>query len=298
MKLKKLGTIALIVLTLLVLSACTSDTQQTDAVNTTEASTSSTEIEEATEATSNPDRIIVIKDPELEKIIREQIGKPEGDITALDMEMVYSINIDFKEYPVYEIDGLEYAVNLNDFSFRYGNLKSLDAVAELKNITYLTISYSTLEQMPPVFDTPLLSRINFIETNVSDMTFLSNVPVESASLVRSGITSIDFLNGWDMLVDINLSDNAITDVTPLEGKIKLVDLNLHKNMVEDISVFESLTSLELLNISYNKISNISPIMQLKNLKELIAYEELDKKIIDRGMLNALIDKGVLVEYHK
>lgn len=298
MKLKKWGTIALIVFTLVVLSACTSNTQQTDAVNATEATTSSAEMEEATEATSNPDRTIVIKDPELEKIIREQIGKPEGDITALDMEMVYSIGIDFDEYPVYEIDGLEHAVNLNDFSFSNGKLKSLDALSGLKNITYLTFSYSTLEEMPSEFDTPLLSRINFIETNVSDLSFLSKVPVESASIDDCGVTSIEFLRGWDKLVDINLSYNAITDVTPLEGKINLVDLNLHKNMVEDISVFESLTSLELLNISYNKISNISPIMQLKNLKELIAYEELDKKIIDRGMLNALIDKGVLVEYHK
>ena len=80
------------------------------------------------------DQVVIIKDPGLEKIIREQIEKPEGDITIGDMEMLYSISINYEETPVAEIDGLEYALNLNDFSFRNGILKSLNPVGKLKNM--------------------------------------------------------------------------------------------------------------------------------------------------------------------
>ena len=58
------------------------------------------------------------------------------------------------------------------------------------------------------------------------------------------------------------------------------------------------SALERLNISYNHVTNLEPIMTLPALRELTAYEELDKKIIDRGQIETLITRGVVVDYHK
>jgi len=300
----QLLTLILLILILLTITACSSGTPDDESMTeketiTTGAKSIDETMEETTAMTASPEEVVTIKDPELEKMIRLAIDKPEGDITALDMEGVYSINIDYKEYPVREIDGLEYAIYLGDFSYRYGELKSLDPIKDLQNITYMTISYGTVDEAPATFNTKMLSRINFTETNVSDYSFLSQLTeVTSATFIRNGISSIEFLKGWDKIETLDLSTNEIKDVTPLEGKINLTDLTLHQNQIEDISVFETLSSLVYLNISYNNISNIAPIMQLPNLEELRAYEELDKKIIDRGLLEALIAKGLTVDYHK
>ena len=305
MRYKRLLWSLLLTLILLTITACSSGTSNDESPDTMTTEPKAIKetmvetLEASTAMAASPDEVITIKDPELEKMIRLAIDKPEGDITALDMEMVYSINIDYKEYPVREIDGLEYAIYLGDFSYRYGELKSLDPINDLQNITYMTISYSTVDEAPAEFNTEMLSRINFTETNVSDFSFLSKLTeVTSATFIRNGITSIDFLKDWESLENLDLSTNAVKDVTPLKDKVHLTDLTLHQNQVEDISVFETLSSLVYLNISYNNISNIAPIMQLPHLEELRAYEELDKKIIDRGMLEALIAKGLTVDYHK
>lgn len=292
---KIIAGIVLVFLILFVAGCSSSDSNNSD---TTEVTMTQGEIE-TTPVESAQDETVVIKDSELEQMIRNNIGKPEGDITVSDMEMLYSLNIDYRENPVYEIDGLEYAINLGDFSYRYGALKALDPIAELKNITYLNISYSTVEDKPKNFHMPLLSRISFIETNLSDLDFLSELTeVTSANFTRSGVVSTAFLENWTKLEELNLSENEIEDISPLEGKVNLTDLTLHMNKVEDISALETVTSLERLNISYNEVSNIDPIMQLDSLEELTAYEDLDKKIIDRGLLQALEDKGVLVEFHE
>ncbi|HSN66558.1 MAG TPA: leucine-rich repeat domain-containing protein, partial [Fusibacter sp.] len=149
------------------------------------------------------------------------------------------------------------------------------------------------------FETPALDRISFIDTNISDFDFLKGATAATdVSFTSCGITSIAFMKDWMALESINLDDNNINDLSPLEGKTQIIYLSLHKNDVESIEALSSLTALEALNISYNKISNIEPIMQLEALTEFTAYEELDKRIIDRGLLESLEGKGVLVEYHK
>lgn len=296
MKVKKCLIGTLLGLIILAVTGCS--TRDTNEIETFEEETSVGMATSASEETQ-PDEIVIIKDIHLEEMIRDQIGKPEGELTTLDMEMVYSLNIDYREYPVYEIDGLEYAIYLGDFSYRYGALKSLSPIAELENLTYLNISYSTIEEIPKTFKTILLSRLSFIETNVNALDFLSELTnITNAHLTRSGITSIGFLENWDKVEELNLSENEIEDISPLEGKKSLTRLTLHKNKVEDISVLETLEALEILNISYNEVANISPIMQLEFLQEFTAYEDLDQKIIDRGLLQALEYKGVRVQYHE
>lgn len=114
---------------------------------------------------------ISFNDKALESVIRDQISKPDGDILAADMESVYSVNIDFRKKPVSDISGLEYAYNLHDFSFSHGTLKSLDPIRLAPKLAYLSISYADVSDMPALFKTPVLERINFIDTNVSNYDF-------------------------------------------------------------------------------------------------------------------------------
>ncbi|MDH8679451.1 hypothetical protein QE109_14930 [Fusibacter bizertensis] len=240
---------------------------------------------------------ITIKDPVLEQMIREQLDKPEGELTTLDMEMLYSININYEKNPVNEISGLEYAVNLNDFSFSRGTLKSLNPVVNLQNLFYLNVSYAEISDPIADFDAPALERVGFIETNVAEYDFLKNLTAVSSIIVTDcNLSDIGFMQNWENLTDVYLTYNAISDLEPLRGKDSIISLNIHMNNVVSIDALSTLTNLQSLNISYNHVADITPIMQLTKLIELTAYEELDQKIIDRGLLENLRSTGIAVQY--
>ena len=253
----------------------------------------------ATVSVTASDEVVVIRDSVLEAIIREKIGKPEGDILASDMANLYSLNINCEDTPVTQLDGLEYAVNLYDFSYRYGELKSLSPIANCQTLFYLTVSYSTVDEATADFNTPALERVNFIDTNISDFTFLRNAAaMTSVSFVRCDITSIAFLANIEGLVDVDLSENNISDISPLSGKIQMTRVGLDKNEIADLDALASCIELNDINISYNHVTNLEPIMQLPALNQLTAYEDLDQKIIDRTQIQTLIDRGVTVDYHE
>lgn len=250
---------------------------------------------------NDPNKVVEFKDSELEKLVRAKLDKAEGDILVSDMEELYSLNINNQETPVKDLTGLEYAVNLNDFSYRYGeDLKSLDPVSKLQNLTYMTVSYSTLASPPTtIFDTPLLARVNFIQTEVGSGDFLKNLTaMTDLTMSDTGLTSIEFVKNMDKLERLGLEYNSISDITPVKNKHSLTSINLHKNQVVDISALETCEELEYINISYNHVQDISCLYDLENLEELRAYEDLDKKIINRSQIQALISSGVEVNYHE
>ncbi len=244
-------------------------------------------------------KVVKIKDIGLEKIVREKVEKLEGDLLVSDMKLLTSLNIDNKKTPVYEIDGLEYAVNLSDFSYRYGTLKSLNPIKSNSKLFYMVISYSKVEQTPDLFNTPVLESVSIIETNLSDCDFLKESKnIINLNLIRSGLTKIEFITNMNNLENLDLSTNSISDISSIKNKTKLTRIVLHQNEVSNIDVLSTCIALEEVNISYNYVSNIKPLSELKNLKEITAYEALDKKIIDRGQIGEFINKGVSVDYHK
>jgi len=264
------------------------------------ASAESVESTESTAYVSEPvsDEVVVIADPVLEQLVRDKIGKSEGDILASDMANLYSLNINNQETPVAKLDGMEYAVNLSDFSYRYGELESLSPIANCRELSYLNVSYSTVAQSPVDFNTPVLERVGFTDTAIPDFSFLQNVTsMTNVTFSQCEITSIAFLENSAGLEEVNLSDNSIADLNPLSGKIELTSLRFDKNEVTDLDPLSSCIKLNYINISYNHVTNLAPIMQLADLQEVRAYEELDQRIIDRAQIQALIDRGITVDYH-
>lgn len=295
-KKKILIIIATFLTALFLLSACTSTQDDQNDADVSE--------DNAKAQSANSSEKVEIKDAELEKLIRKQIDKPEGDILVEDMETLSQLSIKYDEYPIYELDGLEYASNLYAISYyggseHNGKIKSIAPIASLQSLEYLSISYSQVEEGPPEFDTPLLDRVSFIDTNVSDFAFLKNVTsITQFTATDCGATSIDFLSNMNELESVNVEYNSISDLSALSGKTKLASLNLQDNQVNDISVLAGCTSLDYLVISYNNITTLSPLYDLENLSEVRAYEEIGKKKIDQASIDNLINAGVSVMYHE
>jgi internalin A len=243
------------------------------------------------------DKVIHIKDLELEKLIREEINKPDGELLMSDMALIEDIYIDFTENPVYEIEGLEYAINLEIFCFSNGTLKSLNPISQSKKLYFLDISYAEVEDQIEIFDIPVLENVGFIDVNVSDYSFLMNSN-EITNLIISGcnIENIDFIVNMDKLKVLILDYNRISDIKSLEGKQFLEWLNLHVNEITEIEALSTCESLVNLNLSYNNLTNIESLFNLENLEELLIYEELDYRLISRESIKKMQDKGVDVSY--
>ena len=253
---------------------------------------------------SDMSQVVTIKDANLEALVREQIGVPEGDITVEDMQMLYGLSLKYDEVPVYELDGLEYAYNMYFISYYGGSehnavLKSLAPLAKLPLLEYISVSYATVEEAPPLFETPVMDRASFIDLNLTDFGFLSGCTGMTQLTVAScGISSIEFVRGMNGIERLDIDRNKIKDISPVEGKTKLTSIDLQDNEITDIGALASCTSLESVIISYNFITTLSPLYDLPNLTEVRAYENIGEKKIDQGSIDNLVADGVEVYYHE
>lgn len=86
-----------------------------------------------------------------------------------------------------------------------------------------------------------------------------------------GIDSIESIEGiqyFTQLQNLNLYSNQISDISPLSGLINLTQLGLQINQISDISPISGLTNLTTLDLIANQISDISPLSGLTNLTTL------------------------------
>ncbi len=235
--------------------------------------------------------------PELERIVREQVGKMEGDLLSEDLQYLSSLRI--WEVDVSSFDGLEYAVNLDSVSIGHSMVPELGSLGDLPNLTYLNISYSEVTE-PLVFQYPKsLTRVSFIDTQLQDLDFMKGmVNLESLTLSRVGISDITPLQSMAKLQTLRMDDNAIVDLEPLRGKPDLVSLNLQGNEVMDIGPLADLTALEELVLSYNPVTNLQPLENLNGLKELVIYKDHDVKHLILDQVRLLEQKGIQVQYHE
>jgi len=296
--------IVCVFMVILIVSGCGGEEQkdakkdQNDTLQVMDETSSAGDLEK--DVSDESDKVVHIKDVALEKLIRETIHKETGDISLLDMLDINRISINYEEYPVYELDGLEYATNLENFSYRGGKLKSLKPILNNEEVYYLGVSYSEVEETNiEKINMPNLEKVSFIDTNLQDFSFLKEaIRIKGISISESELKSIDFLQDMKDLEECYLPNNEISDIASLENKENLTTLNLQSNMVTDISPLASCENLYDLTLSYNLFEDISPLFELNNLAHVSLYEEIATPLINKKEIERLIETGVYVEYHE
>ena len=82
---------------------------------------------------------------------------------------------------------------------------------------------------------------------------------------EQNITTLDGLEYFQSLSDLDLAFNSISDITPLTNLTQLNNLNLKGNNISDVNALSGLTNLNNLIIDYNSITSIDCLSQLTNL---------------------------------
>ena len=257
-----------------------------------------------------PGAAVHIPDPNLRAVITEALGKaPDASITV--EEIATLTHLAAPGMDIQNLEGLQFAANLEDLNLRGNPLSDLSPLSRLTTLKEVKFSGESLSDLSPLASLMNLEGVGFWETSISDLSPLAGLtklrwlefkvsPV-SDLLPLAGLTNLKRLEtyaskdlnllplkGLMGLVNLTIANSGVSDVSPLAGLINLERLNLEANRrISNISALASLRNLEYLDLGTNKIVDVSPLAGLSNLERL----RLERNnILDISPLDRLHEK--------
>ena len=182
---------------------------------------------------------INIPDPNLEKVIRETIAKPVGDIYESDLRGLTALNA--SSQAIANLDGLEYCTNLTHLYLGGNQIIAISPLSDLTSLTHLYLGGNQIIDISSLSDLTSLTELNLCNNNV----FFDDISPLS-----------DLTN----LTHLYLNNNYISDISPLSSLTNLTELDLQFNSISDISPLSGLTSLRYLSLGGNEIIDIKPLV--------------------------------------
>ena len=114
-----------------------------------------------------------------------------------------------------------------------------------------------------------------IEQSAEYITEDDALKAKELSLDSSSINSIEGLEKFKSLTNLDLGFNQISDLTPLTSLTNLTELALRKNQISDIAPLTNLSKLTNLYLNSNKIFELTPLTNLTKLTNLmLGYNQI------------------------
>jgi Leucine-rich repeat (LRR) protein len=234
--------------------------------------------------------VVVFNDSNLEQAVRDALSKPTGDI--LDTDMATLTSFVAQKDSIFDLTGLEYAINLRDLFLDDNLIVDLTPLESLDTLDYLGLYRNNISNISSLQYLTNLSWINLSINQINDITALqyltnlqnlalSNNPIDNFSSLENlinlkvlhlnllGISDISMIQNLTNLESLYLESNLISDISYLQNLNNLKLLFISSNSISDISPLQNITSLDNLKLSYNQIYDISPLQYLPNLVQLL-----------------------------
>ena len=232
-------------------------------------------------------------DANLEKMVREALGRPQGRLILKDvasLSRIWAIN-----KSIVSLVGLENCTALQSLSLIRNQIVDLTPLANLNNLQSLRLSSNQIVDLTPLANLTHL-KVLTLETNqkLSDIRPLANLnnleelhlnnnyriadwgPLANLNNLQSlglnnTLADVEPLANLNNLQSLWLGSNHISDVTPLASLNNLRTLrtlSLYSNQIWDVKPLAKLTNLEILDLRYNQITEVGPLANLTNLERL------------------------------
>lgn len=188
-------------------------------------------------------KVVVFADPLLEAMVREAIGKPEGDITIEEASTVteLSLDIDYQQDPaegtqIRDISGLENFTSLESLGLHFHAISDISPLAGLTKLNSLSLGGNPVEDIEPLSGLTNLGWLTLLGCQAQDYTPLSNLTDLGGLLMEySTISDVSMLSGLTQLWRLGLSNTQVSDVSPLAGLTNLRQLQLAGCPITDYS---------------------------------------------------------------
>jgi internalin A len=193
-------------------------------------------------------------DHRLDKVVRDAIGKPCGDLVPEDVAELTSLDARYKF--IDRLDGIEKIVNLEELKLSQNSSIEISPISELYKLKKLELRMIMEGDESPI----LLS-------DISPLGGLINL--EELDIGQNRIEDIRALKDLVKMRRLKLDRNyVISDIMVITGMTELTYLELENNKIEKLDYMESLKKLKYVNISNNKLMDIQPLSQLVGLNSL------------------------------
>lgn len=144
----------------------------------------------------------------IEAAIRERLGKPEGELTAADLERVTSLSLS--------------GAGLSDIS----------ALAQLPKLRNLNLDYNEISDLSPLAGLVELEKLHLGSNQITDLSPLNNLTkLKFVPLFRNQISDLSPVASWTQAEHLALYCNPVSDLTPLHGLSQLKKVKLQGNPV-------------------------------------------------------------------
>ena len=206
-----------------------------------------------------------IPDPNLRAAIAEALGKaPDDPILTSEMATLTELVAGAWQIRIGDVTGLEEATNLTYLHISNTSTLGLSPLADLTNLTTLTLSKS-ISDLSSLADLTNLTALSLSPT--SDISPLSNLTNLTTLTLGGSISDLSPLADLINLTTLTFN-GSISDLSLLPNLTNLTALYIYNTLISDISPLASLTNLTALNLSANSATDISPLANLTNLTQL------------------------------
>ena len=187
-------------------------------------------------------------------------------------------------------------------------IQDLSPLARLGNLQRLTFTgnwndgaqpTSSIQDFTPIAGLTKLTRLDLVVTNVSDLSFLSNLKELRILRFFGDVTSEDFtdLAELENLEELRFSGTGLQSVSGVENLTKLRSLKIYDNSdtlyMEDLSALAGLTELQELRLDASGLKSFHGIENMTGLQEAEFYGD-DASFADVEPLRNLTSLQVLV----
>lgn len=205
------------------------------------------------------------EEPLMEQLIRNELGKENGEITDLDCEQISSLHISDYYLRTEDMDYEEYS------KLQFSTLNDLHY---FPNLTYIYMNRQTeISDFSPIGECWKVYSVDLNGCNVKEIDFIANLP---------------------NLTQLYLNNNNISDITPILECDQIRYLDISKNPIGNASEITVLENLSSLGFSTEQFEDMSIISQFDDLVEIDVYWKDEAELIE---LSKLMDiERLSIEY--
>ncbi|MCK4259668.1 MAG: leucine-rich repeat domain-containing protein [Halanaerobiales bacterium] len=206
-----------------------------------------------------------IVDPNLDKSVREVIGKPTGMLNSYDVDELYDLDASFME--IETLEGIQYVIALTLLNLNTTSISDISYLLRLTNLETLNLSSNAITDISPLFEMTKLIDLDLSNNQISDidsLIWLWERDLTNLNLSGNEIEDLSALAGFKSLETLQLNDNQISDITLLSEMTLLTELNIGGNQISDITVLEDfdLQYLTKLDLSNNELDDMDDLAWL------------------------------------
>lgn len=221
---------------------------------------------------------VVFEEPMIERAVRLQLGKPEGEsITRDDLLSVASLYI-FGDALIAKTEeelNTEAGRLFKSNRMREGPIRSLADLAKMPGLKHVFVCMQKITDISPLAVLTNLEVVDIKNNPITDISPLGKLEfLKRACLFDTRVTDLSPLASCPMLYELNAGKLPIRSPAAFDGFGRLQSLSLSETALDTLAGVENLTQLRSIEVAGVADGDLTPLLSLPYLKNVILGEDM------------------------